>query len=179
MMHMSASGVRVPSLPSVANVFVSGVQSIQKDFVGLGTGRFAGGCKVGCLRIFRAASSRSKGLDNADIVRYSNQVSKHRLESTWLSSTGQVTHYISTELAVPSAYCAIIQCPWLIMSLVQTTLPRKSRFYSPLPKPMTFQASLLSVVIAGVVVSAQTPAYQSPLLLQRMYPKFAPELAFR
>ena len=49
MMHISASSVKRPSLPSFARGFAPGV-SIQKERVGLGTGRLAGPCFVGNSR---------------------------------------------------------------------------------------------------------------------------------
>lgn len=66
-MHMSASEVRVPSLPSAANGFASGVELIQKDFVGLGAGRLAGGWELCCSRTRCAISPWFKGTDNLDI----------------------------------------------------------------------------------------------------------------
>jgi hypothetical protein len=56
-MHKSASSIRLPSLPSFANGFASGAESIQNDFVGLGAGRLAGGCEVDCLKTDCAESN--------------------------------------------------------------------------------------------------------------------------
>jgi hypothetical protein len=66
-MHMSASEVRVPSLPSAANGFASGVELIQKDFVGFGTGRLAGGWELIFSRTLCAVCPWLKGTDNLDI----------------------------------------------------------------------------------------------------------------
>jgi hypothetical protein len=68
MIHKSASSVRLPLLPSVANGFASVKESIQNDFVGLGTGRLAGGCEVGRLRTVCSTFHKFKGTDNVDIV---------------------------------------------------------------------------------------------------------------
>ena len=71
--HISASGVRVPSLPSADNGFASGVELIQNDFVGLEAGRLAGGCEVGCSSVLCAASPWCKEIDNVDIGVYESR----------------------------------------------------------------------------------------------------------
>jgi len=85
--QMSASEVRVPSLPSAANGFASGVELIQKDFVGLGAGRLAGGCELGCSSTF----CWFEDIDNLDIsVRQYDYVGKLHLHmnATWLIPLG-------------------------------------------------------------------------------------------
>jgi hypothetical protein len=79
MIHISASRVRAPSLPSVANGFASGAESIQKDFVGLGTGRLAGVWEVGSCTLC-TASNWFKGMDDVDIITENQEQSSSRNE---------------------------------------------------------------------------------------------------
>ena len=68
MIHISALEVKAPSLPSFAKGFASGAESIQKDFVGLGTGRWAGGFEVVSLSTFCMVSNWFRGIDNVGIT---------------------------------------------------------------------------------------------------------------
>jgi hypothetical protein len=86
-MHISASCVKVPSLPSVAKGFASGAELIQNDFVGLGAGRLAGECEDGSLSTFSVASHWFKGTDSVGIVQFideSKWCSLRSLRDTWL-----------------------------------------------------------------------------------------------
>jgi hypothetical protein len=66
--HISASEIKAPSLPSFAKGFASGAESIQKDFVGFGTGRWAGGCEISSSSTLCAASKWFRGIDDVDIT---------------------------------------------------------------------------------------------------------------
>lgn len=65
--HISASEVKAPSLPSFAKGFASGAESIQKDFVGFGTGRWAGECEFASLSTPCASSNWFRGIDEVGI----------------------------------------------------------------------------------------------------------------
>jgi hypothetical protein len=114
-MHMSASEVRVPWLPSAANGFASGVELIQKDFVGLGAGRLAGGWELCCLRTCCAVSPWFKGTDNLDIgvdrralrtprERGTDQPRDSFRRNFWQARSSSPADYIVLSSFVPAEY---------------------------------------------------------------------------